>query len=65
MVGLDESGTTSILYKCKVDELVETIPTIGFNWEDLILPGGKKANFWDIGGLEKIRELWKHYFDDI
>ena len=33
MVGLDAAGKTTILYKLKLDEIVTTIPTIGFNEE--------------------------------
>lgn len=33
MVGLDSAGKTTILYKLKIDEIVRTIPTIGFNVE--------------------------------
>lgn len=65
MVGLDESGKTTLLYRCKLDEIVETIPTIGFNCEDIILQGGKKAYFWDIGGMKKLRFLWHHYYGNL
>ena len=33
MLGLDAAGNTTILYKLKLDELVTTTPTIGFNVE--------------------------------
>ena len=33
MVGLDAAGKTTILYKLKLGENVQTIPTIGFNVE--------------------------------
>lgn len=33
MVGLDGAGKTTILYKLKLNEVVTTIPTIGFNIE--------------------------------
>ena len=33
MVGLDAAGKTTILYKMKLGEVVNTIPTIGFNVE--------------------------------
>jgi len=29
MLGLDQAGKTTILYKVKLDQIVETIPTIG------------------------------------
>ena len=61
MVGLDAAGKTSILYKLKLDELVQTIPTIGFNVESVQY---KNIDFtiWDVGGQDKIRKLWRHYF---
>ena len=61
MVGLDAAGKTSILYKIKLDENVQTIPTIGFNVETVQY---KNINFtvWDVGGQDKIRKLWRHYF---
>lgn len=61
MVGLDAAGKTTILYKLKLGEVVTTIPTIGFNVENVEY---KNVNFtvWDIGGQDKIRPLWRHYF---
>ena len=35
MIGNDASGKTTILYKLKLDEIVTTIPTIGFNVESI------------------------------
>lgn len=63
MVGLDAAGKTTILYQLKMDEQVKTIPTIGFNVETLDYKG---LNFtvWDVGGQDKIRVLWKHYFQN-
>ena len=61
MVGLDGAGKTTILYQLKTGETVKTIPTIGFNVETLDYQG---LNFtvWDVGGQDKIRVLWKHYY---
>jgi len=63
MVGLDAAGKTTILYKLKLGEIVTTIPTIGFNVETVEY---KNINFtvWDVGGQDKIRPLWRHYFQD-
>jgi small GTP-binding protein len=60
-VGLDAAGKTTILYKLKLGEIVTTIPTIGFNVETVEY---KNINFtvWDVGGQDKIRPLWRHYF---
>lgn len=33
MLGLDASGKTTILYKLKLGEVVQSVPTIGFNVE--------------------------------
>jgi len=63
MVGLDAAGKTTILYKLKLGEIVTTIPTIGFNVETVEY---KNINFtvWDVGGQDKIRPLWRHYFQN-
>jgi len=61
MVGLDAAGKTTILYKLKLGEVVTTIPTIGFNVETVEY---RNLSFtvWDVGGQDKIRRLWRHYF---
>merc|ERR1712072_1616701 len=61
MVGLDAAGKTTILYKLRLGEVVTTIPTIGFNVEEVEY---KNINFtvWDIGGQDKIRKLWRYYY---
>lgn len=63
MVGLDAAGKTTILYKLKLGEVVTTIPTIGFNVETVEY---KNINFtvWDVGGQDKIRPLWRHYYQN-
>eukprot|EP01111_Echinosteliopsis_oligospora_P009297 TRINITY_DN2706_c0_g1_i1.p1 TRINITY_DN2706_c0_g1~~TRINITY_DN2706_c0_g1_i1.p1 ORF type:complete len:179 (-),score=40.43 TRINITY_DN2706_c0_g1_i1:12-548(-) len=61
MVGLDAAGKTTILYKLKLGDVVTTIPTIGFNVETLEYKR-LKMTVWDIGGQDKIRVLWRHYY---
>jgi len=63
MVGLDAAGKTTILYKLKLGEIVTTIPTIGFNVETVEY---KNISFtvWDVGGQDKIRPLWRQYFQN-
>ncbi|KAL6080536.1 Arf GTPase arf1 [Balamuthia mandrillaris] len=63
MVGLDAAGKTTVLYKFKLGELVTTIPTIGFNVETVKY---KNVHFtvWDVGSQDKIRPLWRHYFQN-
>ena len=62
MIGLDNAGKTTVLYKLKLGEVVTTIPTIGFNVETVEY---KNVSFtvWDVGGQTKIRPLWQYYFD--
>eukprot|EP01126_Amoeba_proteus_P054105 TRINITY_DN6631_c0_g1_i1.p1 TRINITY_DN6631_c0_g1~~TRINITY_DN6631_c0_g1_i1.p1 ORF type:complete len:146 (-),score=17.21 TRINITY_DN6631_c0_g1_i1:12-449(-) len=62
MLGLDASGKTTILYKLKLGEIVTTIPTIGFNVEDVNY-SSTTFTIWDVGGPDKIRPLWRHYID--
>jgi len=61
MLGLDAAGKTTILYKFQLGEIVTTIPTIGFNVENLEF-GKMRMTVWDIGGQQKIRPLWRHYY---
>ena len=63
MLGLDAAGKTTILYKLKLGEVVSSVPTIGFNVETLEY---KKIKFtvWDVGGQDKIRLLWRHYYQN-
>jgi len=63
MVGLDAAGKTTILYKLKLGESVTTIPTIGFNVETVEYKN-LKFTMWDVGGQDKLRPLWRHYFQN-
>lgn len=62
MIGLDSSGKTSILYKLNMGEIVDSVPTIGFNVETIKYKY-LVMNVWDIGGQSKIRKLWHHYYE--
>ncbi|XP_024114312.1 ADP-ribosylation factor-like 4aa [Oryzias melastigma] len=65
ILGLDSAGKTTILYRLQFNEFVNTVPTKGFNSEKvkLSLPGSRTVtfHFWDVGGQEKLRPLWKSY----
>lgn len=58
--GLDGSGKTTIMYQLKLGELVNSLPTIGFNVEPVTIDKQKLA-IWDLGGAYRIRELHRHY----
>lgn len=51
----------AILYKLKLNQSVTTIPTVGFNVETVQYKN-VKFNVWDVGGQDKIRPLWRHYY---
>ena len=56
-----KQGKTTLLYKFKIGEAVATIPTIGFNTEEVQYKN-IRFSMWDVGGQERIRALWKHYY---
>eukprot|EP01084_Bolivina_argentea_P253469 425756_1 len=61
LLGLDSAGKTTILYSLKCGEPVKTVPTIGFNIETVNYQG-LELNIWDVGGQDKLRDLWRHYY---
>lgn len=63
ILGLDNAGKTSILYRLHLGTVVNTVPTVGFNLETLQY---KHITFevWDLGGQTGIRPYWRCYFSD-
>lgn len=61
ILGLDNAGKTTILYRLHQGEVVTTIPTIGFNVETVTY---KNIRFqvWDLGGQASIRPYWRCYY---
>ena len=43
--------------------MVTTIPTIGFNVET-VQHRNVNLTIWDVGGCDKIRPLWRHYYQN-
>jgi len=62
MLGIDGAGKTTVLYKLKMGEVITTVPTIGFNVET-VQYRNIKFNVWDVGGQDRIRKLWRHYYE--
>lgn len=85
---IDRINFAAILYKLKLDQSVNTIPTVGFNVETVTYKN-TRFNVWvrqkdqkltlifwslpfrvsvscnllqDVGGQDKIRPLWRHYY---
>ena len=61
MYGLDNSGKTTLLYRILLSDMITTIPTIGFNVEN-VKHNGYELRIWDIGGQEALRSLWPNYY---
>lgn len=62
VLGLDNSGKTTILKKLSDEDISQIMPTQGFNIKSL-MHDGFKLNVWDIGGQKSIRPYWRNYFD--
>ncbi|NXB34086.1 ARL11 protein, partial [Eulacestoma nigropectus] len=65
MLGLDFAGKSTLLYKLKSSQAVETCPTVGFNVESLQTPCGVSFTLWDVGGQDSLRPSWPNYLEDI
>ncbi|CAN0092996.1 unnamed protein product, partial [Heterosigma akashiwo] len=63
ILGLDNAGKTTILYRLQndSDEVIQTVPTIGFNVETLQYKN-IKFQVWDLGGQTSIRPYWRCYY---
>lgn len=61
VLGLDNAGKTSIVYRLQLGSVVRTTPTVGFNLETLTY---KNITFqvWDLGGQTGLRPYWRCYF---
>ncbi|NWU65822.1 ARL11 protein, partial [Pterocles burchelli] len=64
MLGLDFAGKSTLLYKLKSGQAVETCPTVGFNVESLKTPCRVSFNLWDVGGQSSLRASWPDYLED-
>ena len=62
VLGLDNSGKTTILKRLSDEEISHVMPTQGFNVKSLV-QNDVTLNVWDIGGQKSIRPYWRNYFD--
>ena len=72
MIGIDQAGKTSILYRMKFGKKMNTVSGAGFNVETF-----RAKNFynfhwnyfdfdlWDVGGSTENRAFWKYYYKGI
>ena len=61
ILGMQNAGKTTILYRLSIGQLVKTTPTIGSNVEELTY-NNVKFQAWDLGGQESTRSLWDVYY---
>lgn len=63
IVGLNNAGKTTILYKLHLGQVVQTQPTIGSNVEE-VRHDNLSFQVWDLGGQENLRANWSMYFEE-
>lgn len=64
ILGLDNAGKTTILYKLYApDKVVRTMPTLGFNVEQVTFRG-LTFSLWDLGGQTNMRPYWRCYLNN-
>ncbi|KAL9643802.1 hypothetical protein ABK040_013287 [Willaertia magna] len=61
LLGLDNSGKTSLLYSLSCGKFAQPIPTIGYNLEILVYKN-YELNVFDVGGKQEIRSFWNVYY---
>ncbi|VAH11307.1 unnamed protein product [Triticum turgidum subsp. durum] len=62
MVGLDNSGKTTIVLKINGEDTGVISPTLGFNIKTIQYQK-YSLNIWDVGGQKTIRSYWRNYFE--
>ena len=61
MLGLDNSGKTTIIHKIKFGDIIRAIPAINFNMETITYRK-THINIWNLAGQKSVRLLWRNYF---
>eukprot|EP01004_Peranema_trichophorum_P009467 NODE_8215_length_699_cov_55.515625_g7593_i0.p1 GENE.NODE_8215_length_699_cov_55.515625_g7593_i0~~NODE_8215_length_699_cov_55.515625_g7593_i0.p1 ORF type:complete len:179 (-),score=9.09 NODE_8215_length_699_cov_55.515625_g7593_i0:112-648(-) len=60
LVGLENSGKTTLLNILSTGYPVETLPTVGLNVK-MVKKEGVAMKVWDLGGQERFRAEWGRY----
>ncbi|VDL62885.1 unnamed protein product [Hymenolepis diminuta] len=66
MLGLDAAGKSTILCSMNLGNNTTVKPTIGFNVDEVHVPGTRVSFVvWDLGGQESLRLIWRQYLQGI
>ncbi|SNX86625.1 probable ARL1 - ADP-ribosylation factor [Melanopsichium pennsylvanicum] len=60
ILGLDNAGKTTLMYKMTLGSVVSTAPTVGSNTENFEYKN-LKFTLWDVGGQTSLRTSWSSY----
>ncbi|ORX45786.1 P-loop containing nucleoside triphosphate hydrolase protein [Piromyces finnis] len=61
IIGINDSGKTTLLHRLLNDKVDQPTPTWGFTTETI--PYKKQhITFYDVGGAASIRDIWKNYY---
>jgi len=63
IIGLNNAGKTTVLYRLHLGQVIQTQPTIGSNVEE-VRHDNITFQAWDLGGQESLRANWATYFED-
>ncbi|KAA6421735.1 MAG: ADP-ribosylation factor C1 [Trebouxia sp. A1-2] len=61
LVGLDNAGKTTTLYRLHLGQAVVTHPTVGSNVEQITFRN-LQFEVWDLGGQANLRPSWQTYY---
>lgn len=64
VLGLDNSGKTTIITRLMGQDTGQVFPTIGFQIHTLAW-GEYNISAWDVGGQTTLRGFWSNYFDKL
>lgn len=75
LLGLDNAGKTTVLYRLLGEPLTDVSPTLGFEIRTVQRavphaegaqgngPDAVSMNVWDVGGQTSLRSYWRNYFE--
>ncbi|XP_036398083.1 ADP-ribosylation factor-like protein 13B [Megalops cyprinoides] len=63
LLGLDNAGKTATVKSIQGENPEDVTPTVGFSAVD-VTQGEFAVSIFDLGGAQRIRDIWKHYFSE-